>query len=150
MESTLQLVCGAKKLDRDRGIAELQRLVNDADPPGLERLETALTSLLRSQNSQTSWEKRQGVLLGSKQVVAHEWSSETFCTQLRLYAIHSLNDEEARVRLAAGKIYFIILLFLLIRKNNLTNQRLSLSEVKWDNFPYGATTFSLICTKRVI
>ncbi|XP_071785582.1 uncharacterized protein [Asterias amurensis] len=104
MESTLQLVCGAKKLDRDRGIAELQRLVNDADPPGLERLETALTSLLRSQNSQTSWEKRQGVLLGSKQVVAHEWSSETFCTQLRLYAIHSLNDEEARVRLAAGEV----------------------------------------------
>ncbi|XP_038077963.1 uncharacterized protein LOC119745577 [Patiria miniata] len=103
-EATLQLLCGEKKLDRDRGLGELQRLMDECDPPGLERLETALTSLLHGQDSQTSWETRQGVLLGSKVVVMHEWGSETFATQLRLYALHSLNDDEARVRIAAGEV----------------------------------------------
>ena len=96
------LLTADKKLDRDRGLVELNRHVNDADPREIQAIESALTRFL--QDSTAGWETHQGSLLGAKAVLGSPISSDVFAAELRIHALHQLNDNEARVRLAAGKV----------------------------------------------
>ncbi|XP_070576630.1 uncharacterized protein [Ptychodera flava] len=99
----LELLSSSTKLERDRGLVELQRQINDAKEGDIQAIEMALTSLL--QDSAARWEQKQGALLGSKLIlVSNEDSSEEFALTVRLHALHCLNDSEARVRLAAGEV----------------------------------------------
>lgn len=104
LEEILSLLTKDKKLDRDRGLIDLKSKVNSASPEDIQSLETALTRFV--QDSTAGWETHQGALLGSKTVVASDRSSEAFAAEMRIHALHQLNNNEARVRLAAGKLLF--------------------------------------------
>ncbi len=102
LEETLVLVTADKKLDRDRGLAELNRKVSNANPNEMQAIETSLARFM--QDSTAGWETHQGALLAAKLVVANHLSSDPFAAELRVHALHELNNTEARVRLAAGKV----------------------------------------------
>ncbi|XP_072032350.1 uncharacterized protein [Amphiura filiformis] len=102
LEQILVLITADKKLDRDRGLGELNRKINNAEPHEMQAVETALTRFL--QDSTASWETHQGALLAAKLVLGSNLSSDHFAAELRLHALHQLNNNEARVRLAAGEL----------------------------------------------
>ncbi|XP_033114382.1 uncharacterized protein LOC117114802 [Anneissia japonica] len=104
MEKTAvqELLCSSKKIERDRGLTELQRIINSAEPDDIESLEVNFVGLLQSHDSE--WETKQGALQGSRMLVANPWSSENFGSQLKVHVLDLLNHNEARVRLSAGEV----------------------------------------------
>ncbi|XP_071962564.1 uncharacterized protein [Antedon mediterranea] len=98
-----QLLCSSKKIERDRGLAELKSIVNSAEPDDVEKLEVDFIGLLQKPDC-VSWETKQGALLGSRLIVVNQWSSENFGTELKMHVLELLNHNEARVRLSAGEV----------------------------------------------
>ena len=103
-QGIMDLLLSSKKLDRDKGLEELQhRLQRDGSSNSAEiaGVETSLLSVL--QDNQSSWEAKHGALLGAKALSETVASTDHFILEMRTFSLQLLNDYEARVRLAAGK-----------------------------------------------
>ena len=119
----LDLLCSSAKLDRDRGVVELQKHLNETNEDGVRRIEQAVQQLL--DNKDASWETKHGALMGVQElltlglstsqrtatgvtVVRQDGSnvkcSDQFANVAKEYALKLLEDNESRVRLSAGDL----------------------------------------------
>ncbi|XP_014671947.1 PREDICTED: uncharacterized protein LOC106812561 [Priapulus caudatus] len=107
-------LCSTQKLNRDRGVIELNKLLPQADCETYESLKKELTQILKDDTA--NWESKQGALSGSKALLLHranedvglvpnegKWMAE-FSDMLLTRALELLSDAEVRVRLAAGEV----------------------------------------------
>ncbi|XP_064602415.1 uncharacterized protein LOC135468221 [Liolophura sinensis] len=101
-EEILKLICSSAKLERDRGVAELQRFIATLDGPGIQELEQRFLQLLGDTSAE--WEKKHGALMGAKAVLVLQVSSDDFSSVMGEKAISLLDDGEFRVRIAAGEV----------------------------------------------
>jgi len=107
-------LCSSAKIDRDKGAVELQRFVADeSDKATIRDLEKSVLILLRDES--LPWESRHGGLMAAKVLVFSEQlpdknkhCSEEFPVTLRDCAVKLLEDQESRVRLAAGDLMGVL------------------------------------------
>ena len=102
MEDTvLEKLCSKAKLDRDKGLQELQVFLQDADKDRVKIFEERFSTILS--DSSAEWECKHGALMGSKLVCQAKLCSDYFSSYLIEQALELADDSEFRVRIAAGK-----------------------------------------------
>ena len=93
------------KLERDRGVCELQRVLPTCSEH--ERLQFEVNLILLISDSEISWETKHGCLLGAKAVIPYlnldDEHDANFVNSIKTIAQKLLTDIEVRVRMAAGK-----------------------------------------------
>ncbi len=101
-DKVLELLCSSAKIERDRGVVELQRQIDSADPVFVKDLEISIQRILEDPSS--PWESKHGGLMGCTALVLHEEKhcSDEFVQKARDYALGLLEDNEQRVRFASG------------------------------------------------
>lgn len=109
LTEVLTQLCSQTKLERDKGAAQLHRLLPTLTFDERIQLEENLFQLLHG-TGDVPWESKQGSLLGAKLVVPftnteNEKEAE-FLQNLRQEARKFLTDTEVRVRMEAGNCYF--------------------------------------------
>jgi hypothetical protein len=101
----LELLCNSMKLERDRGVSELQHMLPTCSEH--EKLEFEVNLLLLISDSETSWEVKHGCLLGAKALIPYlnldDDRDADFVHRIKAIAEKFLTDIEVRVRMAAGK-----------------------------------------------
>ena len=97
----LTFLCSSQKIERDRGVVELQKLLNVANDEEIRRLESSVQSLL--EDGTLPWESKHGALMGTKALLSHEKCSDDFAHVSKNYALKLLEHSESRVRLSAGE-----------------------------------------------
>ena len=97
----LTLLCSAQKIERDRGVVELQKFIGTAEDVEIRRLESSIQSLL--EDGMSPWESKHGALMGTKALLSHEKCSDEFAQLSKDYALRLLEHSESRVRLSAGE-----------------------------------------------
>lgn len=107
MEEILSLLCSHVKLERDKGIQQLEETLKDSknlvvDVIKLEELKNSLITLVQSTNR--GWEAKHGGLTGSKSLILNKLDTDDFCETLRKEALRLMHDDEARVRTASGEL----------------------------------------------
>ncbi len=98
----LEFLCSSQKIERDRGVVELNKLLNTADDAEVKRLEASVQSLL--EDATLTWESKHGALMGTKTLLSHEKCSDEFVLLSKDYALRLLEHNESRVRLSAGAL----------------------------------------------
>ncbi|KAK2561519.1 hypothetical protein P5673_015491 [Acropora cervicornis] len=93
MEEILSLLCSHVKLERDKGIQQLEETLKDSknlvlDVIKLEELKNSLITLVQSTNR--GWEAKHGGLTGSKSLILNKLDSDDFCETLRKEALREL------------------------------------------------------------
>lgn len=106
IDDILMLLCSHVKLERDRGLQDLEEKLKESsnfisDVQNVEELQNSLTSLVESTDQ--GWEVKHGGLMGSKAMVLKNLGSDVFCEGLKQHALRLMHDDEARVRTASGK-----------------------------------------------
>lgn len=101
-ESVLEKLCSKAKLDRDKGLQELQVYLQNADKAGVKLFEERFSAILS--DSSAAWECKHGALMGSKSVCQTKLCSDDFSSYLIEQALQLADDSEFRVRIAAGKV----------------------------------------------
>ena len=109
MESVLELLCSSAKLNRDRGAEQLNALINEKaeDRTFLNGLCGEIVKLLA--DGQIPWESKHGALTGSKSLLQNiklpkeDDMYSSFQESVLQYCLVLLEDDESRVRLAAGE-----------------------------------------------
>ncbi len=96
----LSLLCSSQKIERDKGVVELNKVLNTAGDEEVKRLEASLQSLL--EDGCLAWESKHGALMGTKTLISHEKCSDEFALVARDFALRLLEHSESRVRLSAG------------------------------------------------
>ncbi|KAJ4426515.1 hypothetical protein ANN_27329 [Periplaneta americana] len=106
----LELLCNSMKLERDRGVGELQKVLPTCSEN--ERLQFEGNLLLLISDSETSWETKHGCLLGAKALVPYlnleDEREAEFVHRIKAIAEKCLTDIEVRVRTAAGEVLGIL------------------------------------------
>lgn len=108
MEDTLLLLCHSMKLERDRGINELQKFLSNAKSDDLQKLKTCLEDMLLRRSE--CWQEKLGLLLGIKTFLPYlkksidEESTMQFIDKVTNRCLDLLIDEEVRVRLESGEV----------------------------------------------
>lgn len=101
----LELLCNSMKLERDRGVGELQRVLPTCSEN--ERVQFEVNLVLLISDSETSWETKHGCLLGAKALIPYlnldDEHEADFVHRIKAIAEKFLTDIEVRVRMAAGK-----------------------------------------------
>ena len=108
----LTKLCSKAKLDRDRGFNDLQSLIHQCSEEQISEIQNELQKLL--ENEEGSWENRHGGLSGARCLFEEgkvEIEEDNTCIDggnpfafiVIGIAMHLLDDEEFRVRIAAGK-----------------------------------------------
>lgn len=103
-DEVLSLLQSHLKLDRDRALEQLKESLQEHQ--GSENIIASLrTKILGyvASPATSSWETRQGGLLGAKVIIACKFGGESFMEEMRVQALRLTHDEEARVRQAAGR-----------------------------------------------
>lgn len=113
IDEVLKLLCSHVKLERDRGISSLEKLLSEEEglknnPEQISSFSKSLTSLVESADK--NWEIRHGGLLGAKLVILARIADEEFLENMKKNALILIHDEEFRVRILAGKFKFISLI----------------------------------------
>lgn len=105
-EGVVSLLCSSMKLERDKGVVELEKSL-----PNLNTLERRLLQehfLKLLNDSQNSWERKHGSLLGAKSLISYlnldDDFDSNFIFTIKQIAQKLLTDIEVRVRLAAGEV----------------------------------------------
>lgn len=113
-DEILKLLCSNVKLDRDRGVSSLERLLSESNNklPNKEEFENALISLVETSDS--NWEIKHGGLLGAKLIILAGNASETFLEKIKKDAVLLMHDDEFRVRILAGTYCDVINHFTLL------------------------------------
>lgn len=103
-DDAISLLCSNAKLDRDRGVEALTKFIDQTYEAGLVSLENELIRLLI--DSESPWETKHGSLMGSKAILMHRIAAptETFQQSIYEYSLNLLEDDEFRVRIAAGEV----------------------------------------------
>lgn len=107
-----QTLISHRKLDRDRGQEELETYLAQTEDSGqCEQVIRGLRSLLLDTNvtgADVPWETKLGVLLGAKILIQRSKlevsEDKEFGLRCKVTALKLLEDEESRVRLAAGEV----------------------------------------------
>lgn len=101
-DEILKLLCSHVKLERDRGVSSLERLIDDPKDklPNQEQFENSLTTSVQS--TDTKWETKHGGLLGAKLIILTGNANEKFLETMKTSAVLLMHDEEFRVRILAG------------------------------------------------
>ena len=105
-EDILNFLCSHVKLDRDRGLAALEKNLKESDgifsdEKSLQELQNSFINLVNANGS--AWEVKQGAMLGTRLVILDGRCSDDFCEQARLASLNVMHDDEVRVRLASGE-----------------------------------------------
>jgi hypothetical protein len=107
----LELLCNSMKLERDKGVGELQRVLPTCSEN--ERLQFEVNLILLISDSETSWETKHGCLLGAKALIPYlnvdDEHDANFVHSIKAIAEKLLTDIEVRVRMAAGKFFQVSL-----------------------------------------
>lgn len=118
----LDLLCSSMKLERDKGICDLQKFLQNSTAADRIKIEHHLIRLLSDSGS--PWETKHGCLLAAKCLVPQMDSEDEqeieFLNLIKPIGVKFLTDVEERVRLAAGNIlkinvfyiYFLINLYI--------------------------------------
>lgn len=98
-------LCCSRKLDRDKAASDLDKYLLTCSPSDRISVENELLQLFEA--SHTSWETKQGCLLGAKLIIPfidrdNEKESE-FSLQIKINSEKLLTDAEVRVRTEAGE-----------------------------------------------
>ena len=100
----LELLCNTMKLERDRGVGELQRILPTLSENDRKLFENNLLILIS--DTESSWETKHGCLLGAKALILFldldDEQEAQFVQRIKTVAEKLLTDVEVRVRLAAG------------------------------------------------
>ncbi|GAB6021645.1 hypothetical protein CHUAL_004229 [Chamberlinius hualienensis] len=106
----LQQLCSHLKIDRDKGIQSMEKVVISADNELVNWLGNML--LCKVENDSETWECKHGSLMGLKCIIPHmkrtNANSEQFLQSCKRVALHLLSDGEVRVRLAAGEVLGVL------------------------------------------
>lgn len=98
----VKLLHSSKKLDRDKGISQLQDKMSKLTEEEFQKLqETCLTALA---DKEMPWEAKQGSLMATKLLLQSDHLTSHSWTGLRDCCISCLGEEEMRVRSEAGEI----------------------------------------------
>lgn len=98
----LALLHSSKKLDRDKGVGQLQDRISKVSQDEVKTLLVAILTALEDGTS--SWEAKQGSLMASKLLLHSQHLTNDFPVKLRECCISCLGDEEVRVRSEAGEL----------------------------------------------
>lgn len=160
----LEMLCNKVKLIRDQGVGELHRCLPSLNESERIQFEDNLIQLLG--DSESSWESKQGSLLGAKALISFvnlENDREVeFIERMKEMALKFLTDFEVRVRIAAGRftiqktILFhnitIVLMFPLFESTfNITFRRsvwCAMSKSRFAHLPRKQRLRSATCTKQ--
>ncbi|RUS77404.1 hypothetical protein EGW08_014850, partial [Elysia chlorotica] len=113
----LTKLCSKAKLDRDRGFNELQSLIQHYNVDQISEVQNEIQKLL--ENEESSWESRHGGLSGARclfeqgKVEVEEDNTRideanSFAFVMIGIAMQLLDDEEFRVRIAAGELLGVL------------------------------------------
>ncbi|ESO94206.1 hypothetical protein LOTGIDRAFT_232463 [Lottia gigantea] len=105
-DKVLLLLCSSAKIERDRGCVELEKFLEDKNEEEVKDFEDKLLKILSDASS--SWESKHGGLMGSKSILLHKHCSGSFPDKIRQHSIGLLEDEEFRVRIAAGEVLGVL------------------------------------------
>ncbi|PIK43733.1 hypothetical protein BSL78_19410 [Apostichopus japonicus] len=98
----VKLLHSSKKLDRDKGISQLQDKMSKLTEEEFQKLqETCLTALA---DKAMPWEAKQGSLMATKLLLQSDHLTSHSWTGLRDCCISCLGEEEMRVRSEAGEV----------------------------------------------
>ena len=100
-ENVLQKLCSKAKLDRDKGLQDLEELLKEFDREHVQNLEKHFSATLSDPNAE--WETKHGALMGSKAICQTPFCSEQFSSYLINQALLLADDSEFRVRIASGR-----------------------------------------------
>ncbi|XP_041353501.1 uncharacterized protein LOC121371570 [Gigantopelta aegis] len=104
----LSQLCSAVKLERDKGLLELEKYLQNEKQNKISELLKELLKLLSDDTA--SWEIKHGSLMAAKSIFEHksfkcsEHIEEDFVKTVQEKALHLLNDPEYRVRSSAGEV----------------------------------------------
>ena len=104
-ENVLNFLFSSAKLERDKGVLELENLLRHGNENIVTTLENEFLKTLESQ--ELKWETKHGCLIGSKVLITQSNcdNSPVFLNDIQNYSLMLLEDGESRVRLAAGKCH---------------------------------------------
>ena len=103
-EEVLKLLCSTAKLDRDKGVRELEKILEAPEQTTLAWLASEIEIQLK--NPQSAWESKHGGLMGAKCLLLsekYEDENASFAQNALSSSLQLLEDSESRVRLAAGR-----------------------------------------------
>ena len=98
-EDIIQNLCSHQKLDRDKGLEELRAFCND-EANNFSQMAPSLLNILKTSST---WEARQGSLMGV-QVLIENGDSTSLGKEVLPLLPQLLEDDEPRVRLSAGEV----------------------------------------------
>lgn len=121
-DQALQQLTSTAKIERDRGVLDLQRFLNTAKDTEVQHLESHLICTLR--DAEVPWETVHGALMGSAALITHNSAthSEDFARDVQEQSIKLLEHKESRIRIAAGRdnwhtVYTVCLCVTLINRD---------------------------------
>ncbi|KAK6621052.1 hypothetical protein RUM43_011356 [Polyplax serrata] len=105
-EEIVQLLCSSMKLERDKGVVDLEKSLPHLNSLQRREYENHFIKLLT--DSENSWENKHGSLLGAKSLISYlnvdDDSDCNFIFKIKQISQKLLTDIEVRVRLAAGEV----------------------------------------------
>lgn len=102
-DSILVDLCSSAKLEREKGLQQLHKLIKKSDVNDIQEIETKLKELLMK-DTPTEWETKYGGLIGGKELLDAGRTSVSFLDFFKEVTLQALDDSEYRVRIVAGEI----------------------------------------------
>lgn len=99
-DAILKELCSSLKLERDRGYQQLVAHLQGLDEEGIYNLQFDLSKILN--DIESTWEAKHGALMGAKAVMENGNVSDDFEIEIKRKVMDLLDDNEFRVRIAAG------------------------------------------------
>ncbi|XP_071081412.1 uncharacterized protein [Haliotis cracherodii] len=101
-EDMLKLLCSTAKLDRDKGLQQLQEFLKKQNVDDVREFENKLVDLMSDGDS--TWEKKHGSLMAAKTIMDSQHFSTEYGNRVLQKSLILLDDKEYRVRISAGEV----------------------------------------------
>lgn len=98
-DQIIRELCSSQKLERDRGFHSFVKHIDSLESEDVNSLEQDVSKLFIEDSS---WEKKHGGLMAAKALLTCGKSSDDFAVDMRSQALKYLDNNEFRVRIAAG------------------------------------------------
>ncbi|XP_048737561.2 uncharacterized protein LOC125652410 [Ostrea edulis] len=99
-DQIIRELCSSQKLERDRGFHSFVKHIDSLESEDVNSLEQDVSKLFIEDSS---WEKKHGGLMAAKALLTCGKSSDDFAVDMRSQALKYLDNNEFRVRIAAGE-----------------------------------------------
>lgn len=96
----LKLLCSTAKLDRDKGLQQLEEFLKKQNVDDVREFENKLVDLMSDDDS--TWEKKHGSLMAAKTIMDSQHFSTEYGNRVLQKSLILLDDKEYRVRISAG------------------------------------------------